>query len=232
MLSYTRCYRGSVSGRRIMQYIRCFSLIVAAFVVFALSVSLPALAQAPAAPAAPPENAPPPTWAVWAPKELRFVYMGFTSHYSCDGLRDKMRAILLQLGARSDLTVQEVPCSGMAGRPTEFPGVTVKMNVLTPWDAASSNAAATPVPAHWKVVDISTEHDPLREAGDCELIEQVKSRALPLFSTRNVEYHSTCVPHQLQIGGTQLKPEVLIADDQRSPAAGATPAASRPPPPR
>jgi hypothetical protein len=147
-------------------------------------------------------------------------------------LRDKMRAILLQLGARSDLTVQEVPCSGMAGRPTEFPGVTVKMNVLTPWDAASSNAAATPVPAHWKVVDISTEHDPLREAGDCELIEQVKSRALPLFSTRNVEYHSTCVPHQLQIGGTQLKPEVLIADDQRSPAAGATSAASRPPPPR
>ena len=215
-----------------MQYIRCFSLIVAAFVVFALSVSLPALAQAPAAPAAPPENAPPPTWAVWAPKELRFVYMGFTSHYSCDGLRDKMRAILLQLGARSDLTVQEVPCSGMAGRPSEFPGVTVKMNVLTPWDAASSNAAATPVPAHWKVVDISTEHDPLREAGDCELIEQVKSRALPLFSTRNVEYRSTCIPNQLQIGGTQLKPEVLIADDQRSPAAGATPAASRPPPPR
>ena len=160
------------------------------------------------------------------------MYMGFTSHYSCDGLRDKMRAILLQLGARSDLTVQEVPCSGMAGRPTEFPGVTVKMNVLTPWDAASSNAAATPVPAHWKVVDISTEHDPLREAGDCELIEQVKSRALPLFSTRNVEYRSTCVPHQLQIGGTQLKPEVLIADDQRSPAAGATSAASRPPPPR
>ena len=232
MLSYSYCYRGSVSGRRIMQYIRCFSLSVAAFAVFALSVSLPALAQAPAAPAAPPESAPPPTWAVWTPKELRFVYMGFTSHYSCDGLRDKMRAILLQLGARSDLSVQEVPCSGLAGRPTEFPGVTVKMNVLTPWDAASSNAAATPVPAHWRVVDISTDRDPLREAGDCELIEQAKTRALPLFSTRNVEYHSTCVPHQLQIGGTQLKPEVLIADDQRSPAAGATPPASPQPPPR
>ena len=214
-----------------MQYIRCFSLSVAAFAVFAFSVSLPALAQAPAAPGAPPENAPPPTWAVWTPKELRFVYMGFTSHYSCDGLRDKMRAILLQLGARSDLTVQEAPCSGLAGSPTEFPGVTVKMNVLTPWNAANSNAAATPVPAHWKVVEISTEHDPLREAGDCELIEQVKSRALPLFSARNVEYRSTCVPHQLQIGGTQLKPEVLVADDQRSPAAGAAQAAAPPPPP-
>ena len=213
-----------------MQYRRRWIPVrVAAAAVFALSLADGALAQ-PAAESSPPSS--PPTWAVWTPKELRFVYMGFTSHYSCDGLRDKMRAILLQLGARSDLTVQEVPCSGMAGRPSEFPGVTVKMNVLTPWDAASSSAAATPVPAHWKVVDISTEHDPLREAGDCELIEQVKSRALPLFSTRNVEYHSTCVPHQLQIGGTQLKPEVLIADDQRSPAAGATSAASRPPPPR
>src|SRR5580765_3845919 len=116
--------------------------------------------------------------AVWIPKELRFTYMGFTSHYSCDGLRDKMRAILLQLGARADLTVQPVPCSGLAGRPTEFPGVTVNMNVPAPWDAQTANPAATPVPAHWQTVVISTELDPLREAGDCELIEQVKARVL------------------------------------------------------
>ena len=146
------------------------------------------------------------------------MYMGFTSHYSCDGLADKMRSIVLQLGARSDLKVRNVPCSGTLGRPTEFPGVTVNMNVLVPWDAASANAAATPVPAHWKHVEISTDRDPLREAGDCELIEQVKTRVLPLFTTRNIAYHSTCIPNQLQIGGTQLKAEVLIADDQ--PAAG------------
>ena len=125
------------------------------------------LPLAPAARAqAPAETAAPPTWAVWTPKELKFVYMGVTSHYSCDGLRDKMRSILLQLGARPDLTVREVPCSGMAGRPSEFPGVTVNMNVLAPFDAAKSNANATPVPAHWKTVEISTDRDPLREAGD------------------------------------------------------------------
>jgi hypothetical protein len=69
----------------------------------------------------------------------------------------------------------------------------------------------------------------LREAGDCELIEQVKARVLPLFTTRNVDYRSTCVPNQLQIGGTVLKAEVLIADDQQAGQAGAnkssTPAA-------
>jgi len=181
-----------------------------------LLLSAAALAQAP------PQASPaPPAWAVWTPKELRFVYMGFTSHYSCDGLRDKMRVILLQLGARPDMKLRETPCAGQLGRPTEFPGVTVNMNVLTPFDAAKTNAAETPLPAHWKSVEISTDRDPLREAGDCELIEQVKSRVLPLFTARNIEYRSTCIPNQLQVGGTLLKAEVLIADEQKAPAAGA-----------
>jgi hypothetical protein len=204
-----------------MQYGRRSVLVtVPAMALASLLLSAKALAQAPAAPvpAAPAASAEsaPPTWAVWTPKELRFVYMGFTSHYSCDGLADKIRAIVLQLGARSDLKIRDVPCSGPLGRPTEFPGVTVNMKVLVPWDAASSNAAATPVPAHWKLVEISTDRDPLREAGDCELIEQVKTRVLPLFAVRNINYHSTCIPYQLQIGGTQLKAEVLIADDQQA----------------
>jgi hypothetical protein len=200
---------------------------VTAAAVFSLSLALGALAQPPAE-GNPPQSSPQ-TWAIWTPKELRFTYMGFTSHYSCDGLSDKMRSIVLQLGARSDLKVRETPCSGSPGRPTEFPGVTVNMSVLKPWDAASANATATPVPAHWKLVELSTDRDPLREAGDCELIEQVKTRVLPLFTTRNIDYHSTCVPHQLQIGGTVLKAEVLIADDQQTPSG--KPAAPPPPQP-
>ena len=160
------------------------------------------LAAGPVAVAQAPAPSTQPAWGVWTAKELRFVYMGFTSHYSCDGLRDKMRAILLQLGARPDLKLREVPCSGMAGRPTEFPGVTANMNGLAPFDPASANATATPVPAHWKTVVISTDTDPLREAGDCELIEQVKSRVLPLFYARNIDYHSSCIPNQLPITRT------------------------------
>ena len=211
-----------------MQYFRrLIFLRVAAAAVFSLSLSVGALAEPPAE-SSPPQSSPP-TWAVWTPKELRFTFMGFTSHYSCDGLAGKMRSIVLQLGARSsDLKVREIPCSAPSGRPTEFPGVTVNMNVLTPWDAASANATATPVPAHWRLVEISTDRDPLREAGDCELIEQVKTRVLPLFTTRNVEYRSTCIPHELQIGGTVLKAEVLIADEPQT--AAAKPAA--PPPTR
>src|SRR4029077_17632258 len=122
-----------------MHYPRRVPLSVVALALLTFLVAAEAAAEAPA------ETAPP-AWAVWTPKQLRFVYSGFTSHYSCDGLRDKMRAILLQLGARADLRVQPVPCAGLAGRPTEFPGVTVNMNVPAPWDAQPAIPAATPVP--------------------------------------------------------------------------------------
>jgi hypothetical protein len=211
-----------------MQYSRrLISATVAAAAVFSLSLAGGALAEPPAQ--SNPAQSPSPAWAVWTPKELRFTYMGFTSHYSCDGLADKMRSIVLQLGARPDLKVRETPCSGPLGRPTEFPGVTINMNVLTPWDAATASATATSVPAHWKLVQISTDRDPLREAGDCELIEQVKTRVLPLFTARNIDYRSTCIPNQLQVGGTVLKAEVLISDEQQTP--GAKPSAPPPPPP-
>jgi hypothetical protein len=150
--------------------------------------------------------------AAWTPKELRFVYQGFTTRYSCDGLREKMRSALLALGARKDLTVREGACSTPSGRPDPFPGVNIKMQVLTPLTAAPAAPDATAVAAHWKSVDLRLNRDALSESGDCELIEQIKQSILPLFTTRNVEYSSNCVPHQLSVGGTLLRAEVLISD--------------------
>jgi hypothetical protein len=150
--------------------------------------------------------------AVWTPKELRFVYMGFTATYSCDGLRDRVREILLTLGARKDLEVRQSPCSAPFGTPEPFPGVMIKMNVLTP-AAATTPAGTATVLAHWKKVDLTASQEALRAAGECELIEQIKQSVLPLFTVRNVEYKSTCVPHQLTPGGTQLRAEVLVPDE-------------------
>ena len=153
--------------------------------------------------------------AVWVPKELRFVYMGFTSHYSCDGLRDKLRVVLKKLGARKDMELTQSPCSNPGG-PTTFPGVYLKINVLQP---AELTGGAQVVAANWRSVDVnrlSGTSDPLQDAGDCELIEQIKHQILPLFTTRNVQFNSGCIPHQLSLGATTLKAEVLVTD-QSSP---------------
>lgn len=152
--------------------------------------------------------------AVWAAKELQFTYQGFTAHYSCDGLRDRMRRVLLTLGARKDLTVTPIGCSGGFGLATPFPGVLAKFSVLEPVKDGGAQAA---VSAHWQRVDLTERRDPVEAAGDCELTEQVKTRVLPLFTTRNVEYSSTCIPHQLQVGGTTLKADVLVADAPAAP---------------
>jgi len=157
--------------------------------------------------------------AVWTPRELSFVYQGFTTTYSCDGLRDKVRSVLLKLGAREDLQVSESPCSSL-GRPEPFPGVRIKMNVLQPGADRTATAGTQSVPAHWKTVDLTPEHDAVSAAGDCELVEQVKQRILPLFATRNVEYSSNCVPHQLQ-GATRLRADVLVPDQKNAKPTGA-----------
>jgi hypothetical protein len=148
--------------------------------------------------------------AVWAPKELNFVYQAFTTNYSCDGLQDKMKKILLKLGARDDIQVRGWGCTQLTG-PDPFAGVRIRMNVLQP----AGKQGGPAVPAHWKMVDLLADpddRDPVDAAGDCELVEQIKQKVLPLFATRHVDYSSTCERHHLLVGATRLKAEVLVAD--------------------
>jgi hypothetical protein len=153
--------------------------------------------------------------AVWAQKELTFVYQGFTTRYSCDGLRDKVRAVLLDLGAeKKGLKVQELGCSSPFGRPDPFPGVRVKMSVLQPAGGASADDKQTPVAAHWKPVDLKLRDSYSTDSGECELVEQIRQKIVPLFAARNVELKSTCIPHQATATRPSLKLEVLVPDKQ------------------
>lgn len=157
--------------------------------------------------------------AEWVPKDVHFVFQGFTTKYSCAGLQAKVKDALLQLGARKGLRVEEGACSSPAGGPEPFPNLNVKMSVLQLLSPDNGDTKA--VPAHWHTVDLRLDRDPLWQAEDCELLEQIKHTFLPLFTARNVDYHSSCVPHQVSPGGTWLRAEVLVAD--REGAAQAAP---------
>ena len=148
--------------------------------------------------------------AVWVPKHVQFIYQGFTTRYSCDGLRDEIRTMLDKLGAK-DLKVREMACTRMSG-PDPFPGVMVTMQVLVPASSAEAAKVKNPGPAvqaQWKDVVLMPANADYEEQGKCELIEQFKETFLPLFSTRNVDYSSTCIPHQLTLG-THLSAQVLV----------------------
>jgi hypothetical protein len=144
--------------------------------------------------------------AVWVPKQLTFQYRAFTTQYSCNGLQDKMKWVLQQLGAR-DIEVGAFGCTQLIG-PDPFAGVSIKMQVLQP--VVQGGAA---VPAQWKRVDLLAsvyDRDPADAARDCELIYQIKQSILPLFATRNTDYSAACEHHNVVVGGTRLKTDVLV----------------------
>lgn len=147
--------------------------------------------------------------AVWAPRHVKFVYQGFTTLYSCDGLREKIEEMLSKLGAR-DLKVRAYGCIRLTGV-EPFPGVRVSMRVLVPASSESGKKTASVVPAHWRNVVLLGSTASVEEQGNCELIEQFKETFLPLFTTRHISYQSNCIPHQLTLG-THLSAEVLFAD--------------------
>jgi hypothetical protein len=150
--------------------------------------------------------------AVWVSRDVSFVYQGFTTHYSCDGLRDKIREMLLELGAR-DLKVREQGCIRLIGV-EPFPGVRVTMQVLAPAPAEHDRKTSPVVPAHWETVVLMPRNASIEEQGNCELIEQFKETFLPLLTTRHISYQSNCIPHQITLG-TYLSAEVLMPDAKR-----------------
>jgi hypothetical protein len=193
-------------------------LIVPALVTVVLGAPAWAAENAPA-PAGEPQSA------VWTEKELTFVYQGFTTRYSCDGLRDKVRSVLLDLGAeKKGLKVMELGCSSPSGRPDPFPGVRVKMRVLQPADSPEAAKAAdpTPVAAHWKPVDLKLRDNFTTDSGECELVEQIRQKIVPSFAARNVDLQTTCIPHQATATRPILKMEVLVPDDVKQEGRGAT----------
>jgi hypothetical protein len=148
----------------------------------------------------------------WVPRELHFTYSGFTTHFSCEGLEARVKEILLQLGARPDLSVHQYGCTQAAGVPSPFPSVEAKFSVLEPvaaGEAPNGGTTGALVSAQWQTVQLKLDPSPLAESGLCELIDQVKVRILPLFATRNVDYMQHCVPHQLSSRGSTIKLDVM-----------------------
>ena|ERR1700683_2542414 len=145
--------------------------------------------------------------ALWTAKDLDFAYRGFTTKYSCDGLQQKMRRVLTRLGARADMQLRAYGCTRLIA-PDPFAGVRMQIHVLQLSDSHDGQS----VPAHWQRVDLLANRDPVDAAADCELIEQIKQKILPLFATRNVDAVSDCANRQLLLGGTRLRAEVLVAD--------------------
>ena len=140
---------------------------------------------------------------VWQKRQYSFAFLGFTSTYSCDGLAGKLKILLIASGARPDAKARSGACASGFGRPDKFARADLTFYTLAP--VGSDKPAAPSIEGLWNPVVITARKPRELAVGDCELVEQFRSSVLPMFTTRNVESRTTCVPHQLSGSNIDLK---------------------------
>jgi len=133
---------------------------------------------------------------VWQKHQYSFDYFGFTSTYSCDGLADKLRRLLIAAGARKDAKATSGPCASAFGRPDKLARADLTFYSLVP-DPSGTAAAGQAANGFWQPVELAPRTPRELELGDCELVDEFVSKVLPLLAVRNVENHTTCIPHQV-----------------------------------
>lgn len=150
----------------------------------------------------------------WQHRQLSFDYTGFTTLYTCEGLEDHVRQILLYLGARKDLKVRATGCPGPSNTPSRTAFVHVDFYALVP-AAAGGRAVDAPAPTslngYWTPLELTPRRPNFMGDGDCELIQGMKDFITKNFTLRAVEYRTSCVPNELTLDGFSVKGQALRA---------------------
>jgi hypothetical protein len=162
-----------------------------------------------------------PIAAVWREQHLNFFYMGRTSRYSCEGLRDKVRAMLLDLGARRDIRIRALGCEDAPAR-ARLGSLGPSLNIVMSTPVLPDASAKPLHPGDLAAVDARFEpftitSDAFRNMGiaDCELVEEFSRQILPKLAARNLKQDITCVPLEQSGSRFLVRGEVLRTLAQR-----------------
>lgn len=151
----------------------------------------------------------------WQHHQVKFDYFGFTSLYTCSGLQDQVRQILLHIGARKDIKVTAIGCEGPIDTPSGSLGVNADFYSLAP--VADTKGSGT-VKARWTPLEVTPRRPGFMGQGDCELVQRMKDLITKNFSLRDIEYRTSCFPHELSMDGFAVKGQALRALPAKSDA--------------
>jgi len=183
-----------------------------------------------AADAAPPIA---PIVAVWKMQRLTFEYRGYSTLYSCRSLHDKLKVILIGVGAREGIDLRRYACdeaSGIARFQIRFesPVVATSENVvaITTHDSTEELVArvngthlenAVDVQrfaAVWRTVSFARDREMKLAPGDCELVEQVRQQILPQLSIQILRDNVHCSTVFGNISAPRLTVSALTATNE------------------
>lgn len=191
----------------------------------ALALALPAHSEV----ESPADAAPGVVSAVWMERDVTLNYLGFTSYYSCEGLRGQVTRVLKELGARPGFKVTARHCAQASG-PEWSPSVRIvaalpveatpevlaelasdasKRELVARVQGKSPDEATAQFPARPKRVEFVSGGMSFLRDGDCELMEQMRDRVFGPLGVKVIESSLQCVPRQVSIGSIRMTVEVL-----------------------
>lgn len=168
--------------------------------------------------------------AVWKAQQINFTYQAGSTFYTCEGLHNKLRAILKRVGARDTLVIRlRGSCGDMS---TSVP---VQITLESPVEATAENlreltsytgrdellgkirgeVPATEhdlprFPATFQTVSFARDRSLKLAEGDCELVQQVRREVLQQLSVRVLYDGLGCSPFG-NPGRPQLTVSALVA---------------------
>jgi hypothetical protein len=168
--------------------------------VIVAAVCLPLFGAAPARPGDPAAGASERVIeAIWRVQHLDFRHYSPGRRYTCDALKNKVRAILRSMGAHEALTI-DAGCSG----DLIVQQISARISLAAPVEATVENVQAATTfdsrdelvarlrdtrlptavdlerfPASWRRVSLSRDNRLHLEAGDCELLNSIRKQLLP-----------------------------------------------------
>ena len=170
--------------------------------------------------------------AVWRERRVTFDYRGRTARYSCEGLRDKVRAMLIDLGARRDVKLVATGCRengrvrGGSARPRlriVFSSPALTRGVDEP--ARSGDLAA--VNARFETFMIADDAFRNMGIGDCELVDEFTRQILPKLTARDVRRNVRCVTGQMSGNRFMVQGRVLKSVPRSQPTGSLQPVTVR-----
>jgi hypothetical protein len=174
----------------------------------ALRATCLSLALIAAMPAVADDDLPGEEAAAWTRHEVDLQYMGFTTRYTCSGMKSKVKLLLKHMGVRDDIKILERGCEYGYEKVADFPRLKITFWAPT-IPKQGDKDVGDPVLGVWKQVVIKRDSPKGLEMGDCELVEIFYDRVVPKFMTRNVQGGVNCIPHQLVGNRIDLRMEVL-----------------------
>jgi hypothetical protein len=163
--------------------------------------------------------------AVWTSHTLIVDLRNLPKRYSCDDLWYKFKAVLLTLGARSDIKIFPSRCERSLGSTAYSPKLQLEFSI--PQALSAKDAQWADMQAVSKSIRLEPGSPDRIDAKDCDLLEQIKSTLLPYLGDSVTEFSLACQAPQSAETPFGLTVTALIPVSKSAPAVASVLPANR-----